>query len=504
MKIKTQLNIFIAGIVVVPLLCMIIIPVYHYFSSPQRFLLKGYQEIRAMGNMNLSETDWNDLETQLKLVPPNVQTIVYINKTIVISTYPEFKPGTIIEAGALFDFIRESSNMYDYQFQSPGKHRYIDKSNGNTDKKGTTNAQPSEEQASEVQSESQPTEQKQTTQTEKSSHKEYPFMVLSRSKVPDVNSGNKHFIDRFYFPVFIVFLVFEAFCIIMIIHLSRTITSSITILEKNTQRIAAGELDIELEKPKSGKNSNEITSLTENLEKMRTSLKEGEERRTRFIMGLSHDLRTPVALIKGYTEAISDGVVNNPDTIKNSLSIIHNKADQLESMINDLINYVKLNNNDWRQKLVPEKIEPLLMEFAKGASLTGEVYKRTVNTAITVNPELKVPLDTTLFNRALENLFSNAVRYTKDGDVITITASEMQDALNISVEDTGCGIEDKDIEHIFDLFYRGTNSRREQGMGIGLSVVKSIVDTHGWKINVKSTVGKGTAFIITIPTKQTV
>lgn len=473
MKIRTQLNWFIVGIIIVPLLCMIIIPTYHYFSSPQRFLLKGYNEIRAIGNMNMSETDWEDLEKQLKRVPPNVQTIVYMNKTIVISTYPEFPAGTIVEPTALFEFIRDTSNVYDYQFQSPGRHRFSEKDDTTADT--------------------------DVAQVQKSEKKMYPFMVLSRAKVSSHDTDSGKLIDRFYIPVFTLFLFFEAFCITMIITLSRTITSSITILEKNTQRIADGELDVELEKSKSGKNSNEITSLTENLEKMRCSLKDDEERRSRFIMGLSHDLRTPVALIKGYTEAISDGVVNNPETVKKSLSIIGQKADQLESMINDLINYVKLNNADWREKLSWGKIEPVLSEFAKGAMLTGEVYNRVINTSITINPEIKLPFDKTLLNRALENLFSNAIRYTKAGDTISISAGESPDAILISIEDSGCGIEQKDIEHIFDLFYRGTNSRREQGMGIGLSVVKTIVDTHGWKISVNSKVGEGTAFIITMP-----
>src|SRR5574344_1158000 len=472
MKIKTQLNLFIGGIIIVPLLCMIIIPVYHYFSSPQRFLLKGYKEIRAIGNMNMSETDWQDLEEQLKRVPPNVQTIVYMNKMIVISTYPEFPAGTIIESSALFEFIRSTSNVYDYQFQSPGRHKFTDK-----------------------------TEEATSEKSLKVAKKEYPFMVLSRSKVPDASESSTHFIDRYYLPMFIIYLLFEAFIITIVIHLSRTITSSITILEKNTQRIAAGELDIELEKPKSGKNSNEITSLTESLEKMRCSLKEDEERRSRFIMGLSHDLSTPVALMKGYTEAITDGVVSNSENIRNSLTIIHSKADQLESMINDLINYVKLNNADWRQKLLPELIEPIRTDFAKAATMTGDVYKRTINTSITIRPDMKIPMDKTLFNRALENLFSNAVRYTKEGDTISISATESPDSIIISVEDTGCGVSEKDIAHIFDLFYRGTNSRREQGMGIGLSVVKNIIDTHGWFIDVKSKLGEGTVFIITIPTK---
>jgi signal transduction histidine kinase len=483
MKIRTQLNCFIVGIILVPLLCAILVPLYHYYSSPQRFLLKGYQEIRQLGTINMSENDWDDLKDQLQRVPPNVQTVVYMNKTVVISTFPELPAGTFIEPGEFFDFIRNTSGTYDYQFQSPRYQRHFDQ----------------EEPSAQNQNDDGDLNSTNQINSVKKQKRDYPFMVLSRSKVSDERVQKSHIIERFYIPAFIIFFVFELFCIMVIIHLSRTITSSITILEKNTQRIADGELDIELEKPKTGKNSNEITSLTENLEKMRCSLKEDEERRTRFIMGLSHDLRTPVALIKGYTEAISDGVVNNPDNIRKSLTIIHAKADQLESMINDLINYVKLNNADWRQKLIPETIEPLLTEFAKTCAMTGDVYKRTINTSITVSPTIKIPMDKTLFDRALENLFSNAVRYTKDGDTISISATESPENVIISVEDTGCGIAEKDIDHIFDLFYRGTTSRREQGMGIGLSVVKNIIDTHGWKIDVKSQVGVETAFIITIP-----
>lgn len=468
MKIRTQLNWFIFGIIIVPLLCMFIIPTYHYFNSPQRFLLKGFNELRNLGYTNMTDTDWDELRYQLNRVPPNVQTIVYMEKKIVISTYPELPAGTFIEPIDLFSFMRSTSDVYDYQVQSPRRNgRHAENSDGTSDDKH-----------------------------------EWPYMVLSRSKVVDERNAQTHFIDRFYIPIFIFYLIFEIFCILMVLFLSRTITSSITILEKNTQRIAAGELDIALEKPKQTRNSNEITSLTESLDKMRLSLKEDEERRSRFIMGLSHDLRTPVALIKGYTEAITDGVVSNPDTIKKSLLIIHTKADQLESMINDLINYVKLNNTDWRKKLVPEKIEPILSDFAKSAFLTSEVYKRTINTSITISPDLKVPMDKTLVNRALENILSNAIRYTKDGDTITISATESPSDIIVTVEDTGCGIAEKDIDHLFDLFYRGTNSRREQGMGIGLSVVKNIIDTHGWKIDVKSTLGAGSAFIITIPIMQ--
>jgi signal transduction histidine kinase len=272
------------------------------------------------------------------------------------------------------------------------------------------------------------------------------------------------------------------------------------ILEETTQKIAEGALDTKIAPPR-GRNANEITSLAESLEKMRISLKDWQDRRVRFIMGISHDLRTPVALIKGYAEAITDGVVTDMDRVRNSLSIIHTKAGQLEGMINDLINYVKLNNTDWRQSLELVNLRPVLKDFADSAEATAEVYKRTIHCRIDVDPETKVKMDRNLLNRALENLYSNALRYTKDGDSISIEADEDEDTVSVGISDTGIGINANDLEHIWDMFYRGTNSRREAGMGIGLSVVRTIIDTHGWNIDVKSKQGEGTAFTITIPKK---
>ena len=187
------------------------------------------------------------------------------------------------------------------------------------------------------------------------------------------------------------------------------------------------------------------------------------------------------------------------NSVKKSLEVIHTKADQLEGMINALIDYVKLNNTDWRQTLVEQPLLPLLEEFAQGARLTGDVFKRTVQTELQVDKVLTVTMDKALVMRALENLFSNAVRYTQENDTISIRASQSEQNVTISVSDTGCGIAHKDLEHVWELFYRGTNSRREQGMGIGLSTVKNIIDTHGWDIQIASESGKGSTFTITIP-----
>ncbi|MBQ9238555.1 MAG: sensor histidine kinase [Treponema sp.] len=108
-------------------------------------------------------------------------------------------------------------------------------------------------------------------------------------------------------------------------------------------------------------------------------------------------------------------------------------------------------------------------------------------------------MDRQLFERALENIFGNALRYTDEGDDIIIRVTDGDRAILVSVADTGHGIAEEQRSHIFDLFYRGTASRREEGFGIGLSVVKQVIDSHGWTIAVDSEPGAGTVFTISIP-----
>ncbi len=457
MKIRTQLNLLILFMVIIPLICFLSLPVYHYLSSPQRKLYKDYKEIRRLNAMDISDDDWRQLREQLKLIPPHVQALVYYDGRIIISSMPELKANTVLTPLELFDFMGRTSNFYDYQLRSPA---FI----------GEQNAPPYQSQ----------------------------FLVILRSKVPD---HSKRMSKNYYLQAFSGLLIFEIFCIIFLIHLSHVITASITFLEQSALKIAGGELDTKLESHISKREPNEITMLAEGLEKMRDSLKDEQERRTKVIMGISHDLRTPVALIKGYTEAITDGVVDDMGEIKKSLSIIYAKADQLESMINDLINYMKLNNPDWRQTLEYVPLKPMLSEFAENAKITGELYKRKISTSVKISDDIKTPMDKQLFNRALENIVSNALRYTKEGDSVDFSAVEDDEKISIEIRDTGIGISEDDLKHIYDIFYRGSNSRREAGMGIGLSVVKTIIDTHGWHIDVKSKLGEGTAFIITIPKK---
>jgi signal transduction histidine kinase len=237
---------------------------------------------------------------------------------------------------------------------------------------------------------------------------------------------------------------------------------------------------------------------------MRDALKEEDRRRFRFIMGVTHDLKTPLSIIQSYAELIGDGMATDPSSQKTATEIILAKVDQLETMINHLIEFVKMDTGEWQSQLTNVDIADFLKTFARRFILDVEALHHRMTANITISENTFVLLDETLVVRALENLVGNAIRHTPDGSLITLDAARVnadqdENSIRVTISDNGPGISEKDLPHIFETFYRSSASRREEGMGIGLSVVKWVIDSHGWKIEAASEYGKGTCFRITIP-----
>lgn len=449
MKIRTQFLMLIAGIVIVPLVAVGALFLFEYSRAPERTLVPGYKEINAISGSDISREDWEELKKYLAVKPENIDFIVIDGAaTVLYSTVADYPATSRLTDGELLSLLWDSNGRYLYQIDSPAR---------------TGNAN---------------------------------LLVVTRVLRERHRPVNP--VTRVFRAILAVFLALFLFSAAMSALIARSITRSVTILEANTKRIASGELDLELD----AKGSNEITSLTSSLNVMRLSLKEEQARRSRFIMGVSHDLKTPLALIKGYSEAINDGIADDPDSMRKSLEIIGSKVNQLESMIEDLIGFVKLNTGEWRMHLDNHAIAPMLEGFARRIASDGELLGRSVSSAITIPESVIVPIDERLFLRALENITTNSFRYTRRGGSVRIDARMEGSEAVIRISDDGSGIAGEDLPHIFDLFYRGTNSRREEGMGLGLSVVKSVADAHGWTVSVDSSPGTSTTFAIRVPANQ--
>ncbi len=308
---------------------------------------------------------------------------------------------------------------------------------------------------------------------------------------PEVVVNRNNFLQLITYTS-IALLVFSS---LMAFFILRSLNGSIQSLEGATRRIAEGDLDFEL--PARG--NDQISSLTRSFDSMRRALKEEYARRARFIMGVSHDLRTPLTLIQGYVEAIADGYAADPEAHRKYLAIVLDKTRNLEGMVGELIEFVRMETGQWRMTHRDVPIRAFLVEAARRFEEDASILHRNFASTIELADDSTVRMDAALFTRALENLVGNAIRYTKPNGRISIRASRQGDQVVLSLSDTGIGIPPEDLSRIYDPFYRGTNSRREQGFGLGLTTVKSIIESHGWTISAASEVGKGTTFTIRMP-----
>ncbi len=451
MKLKNQFLILSTLIISIPILSSVFILIHTYIHSPNRYLMKGSQMLSKTDLPSISEQDIYNIEISLKMLPQKVEAVLFrtSDRKIIYSTIPEIKIDDYMDRSEVLSFVSETSNNYYYQFSKMAYNHDI--------------------------------------------------LVLTRLPVANKNTEKN---TKTYLKILLLIIAITISSLILILFISKAIFEGLNKIERSSFQLAEGKLDKPIASETANSHNNEFNNIMNSLEKMRQELIENQESKNRFIMGISHDLRTPVAVIKGYSEAIMDNVITDKDEMKDSMELIEQKTTQLEGMIDTLINFMKLNNVEIKEKLVPHSITKLITDFAKYAEVTGKVFKRNVRTNINID-EIKVPLNKQLIQRSFENLLSNAIRYTDENDLIEISAFNKQDnnkqSIILKIQDSGYGIDKKDLDYIFDIFYRGTNSRQEEGMGIGLAVVKSIMDTHGWTISVESQKKKGSCFTITIP-----
>ncbi len=321
---------------------------------------------------------------------------------------------------------------------------------------------------------------------------------------PDENGGSgyiiasyrlKGFADQFTSVGVIMPLGFVLFMSIMSVLIIRSIRRSIKRLETATRRIAEGDLDFELET--SGKD--QIASLTRSFDTMRRQLKEQFDRGSRFLMGISHDLKTPLSSISGYIEAIRDGYADTPEKLEKYTSIIHTKTLLLESRISALIDYAKQETREWKASLKPVEIAGFLKEFVSLVEAEALARRFTFRNTIDLSDDLTVQMDPDMVSRALENLAENAFLYATPGSEIFFRASLRDETIVIEIENEGPGIDSTTMPRIFDPLFRAGGDRSGTGFGLGLATVKSVIASHGWAIDVRSQPGQQTVFTVSIP-----
>lgn len=228
-----------------------------------------------------------------------------------------------------------------------------------------------------------------------------------------------------------------------------------------------------------------------------TELKKLEQMRKDFVANVSHELKTPITSIKGFSETLLDGAMKNEEALQNFLSIILKESDRLQALIQELLDLSKIEQQEFVLEAESLNLCQLLEETH--AILQGKAVKK--NISLTLNaPDHPVIIkgDASRVKQIFINLIMNALNYTGEGGKVDITITEEKHSVRVAVQDSGIGIEKKELPRIFERFYRvdKARSRNSGGTGLGLAIVKHIVEAHKGKITVNSEPGKGTTFTV--------
>ncbi len=233
---------------------------------------------------------------------------------------------------------------------------------------------------------------------------------------------------------------------------------------------------------------------------------EVERLKNEFISTVSHELRTPMTSIKGYTDLlVSEKIGALSEQQRHFVQVIKTNADRLTALVNDFLDISRIETGRIKLKISPLDLAALINQVAD--NFQGQMVEKSLDLVLDLPPDLPpVRADEDRVTQILENLISNAWKYTPEGGQVTVRARVVDGFVQVDVSDTGIGIAEKDLEHVFDRFYRTEQAevRAVAGTGLGLSIVKMFVELLGGKIWVESQVNQGTTFSFTLPLAVTV
>ena len=246
----------------------------------------------------------------------------------------------------------------------------------------------------------------------------------------------------------------------------------------------------------------EINELSKTLNYACSELIKTEDLRRELMANVSHDLKTPLTMIKAYAELIRDVTYKDKEKMDKNLNTIIEETDRLNILVNDILELSKIQSN-----VSPLNIEEFdLNELIKSIINRYDIYieKENYNIEYKEQNNLIIKADKKRIEQVIYNLINNAINYTGDDKKVFIKVKQDKSKIRVEIKDTGKGIEKKDIEYIWDKYYKvdKTHSRVQIGSGIGLSIVKNILINHKFEYGVESKINKGTTFYFEIPKEK--
>ena len=232
-----------------------------------------------------------------------------------------------------------------------------------------------------------------------------------------------------------------------------------------------------------------------------TRLRRLETVRKDFVANVSHELKTPITLIKGFVETLQQGALEKREEAERFLNIMSKQVERLNAIIEDLLSLSRLEQDSGKSAISMEKTKVLQILESAIRDCESKLLEKKISIQLNCSNELEVFANSPLLNQAVLNLVDNALKYSEQGEKITVEAFVTGTEIVIEVQDWGCGIGSEHLPRLFERFYRIDQARSRQmgGTGLGLAIVKHIVQEHGGSVSVNSTLGKGSRFSIHLP-----
>jgi signal transduction histidine kinase len=288
------------------------------------------------------------------------------------------------------------------------------------------------------------------------------------------------------------------------VFLSAALTDRIVTLNRAAEQIARGELNARVAvvgRDELAQLTRSFNAMAAQLELMQAKQQELDTLRRELVAWASHDLRTPLTSMRAVLEALADGMVDDPETVRRYYRVAQQDIRSLSALIDDLFDVSQIDAGGLQLDVAPNSIGDLISDTIERFSETAR--RQNVQLAGEVQAGTDpVKMDAPRIGRVLANLTSNALRHTPSGGQVHLSARRTSNGVEVEVRDTGEGIRPEDLPYVFDRFYRGEKSRSRAtgGAGLGLAIARGIVEAHGGSIRVESEVGHGARFVFTLPT----
>lgn len=283
--------------------------------------------------------------------------------------------------------------------------------------------------------------------------------------------------------------------LVLVIVVFKHIVGPIRKMTLATKKVAKGDFTVQIDNGRKHRRD-EIGLLTDNFNMMVRELESNEYLSKEFMSNVSHEFKTPIASIQGFAKLLKDDKISEEDK-KEYIDIIIEESERLANLSSNIQHLSKLEN---KKELIKKEKVAIDEQIRKCiVILNNKLEEKNIEIGMDEDKDVFVNVNEDMLQQVWINLINNAIKYTQNGGRIDIIIDEFKDKVIVEVKDNGIGIKEENLEKIFDKFYQEDASHNSEGNGLGLAIVSKIIELHKGSIEVKSKVGEGTSFIVTLP-----